>query len=39
MSRRPTPTPADSFEDAAFALILISAGAIADTLLAFLVVI
>ena len=38
MSRRPTPTPADAFEDAAFALCLISAAAIADTMLALLVV-
>jgi hypothetical protein len=35
---KPPHTPADSFEDAAFALCLISAAAIADTMLAVLIV-
>ena len=32
-----TPTPAESAEDAAFALLLVSAGAIVDAILALLV--
>ena len=35
---KPRPTPAESFEDAAFALCLIAAAAIADTMLALLIV-
>ena len=38
LARTPAPTPADAFEDAAFALCLISAAAIADTMLALLIV-
>ena len=39
LAGRPTPAPAESFEDAAFALLLISAAAIADTVLALLIVV
>ena len=38
LEREPTPTPADWAEDAAFAVLLISAAAIVDAILALLVI-
>jgi len=39
LEQEPTPTPAALFDDVAFALLLVSAAAIVDTMLALVVVI